>query len=153
MALKARCEYSLLFISEQLASFALPRVAGINQLKLFFCPTLCYCFRVYLNYTLQCRQSAVDNYLASRLGKISTTSHLHFSGELLINSWIWPSLKAELQLVYFLVLHFIRISYWLLKSLFKEVQGPFINYVEGGCGVNDFLKSLGRSGGYFPFFI
>ena len=41
----------------------------INQLKLSFCATLCYCFRIYLNYPLQCRQSAVDNYLASRLGK------------------------------------------------------------------------------------
>ena len=30
MALKTRSKYLLLFISEQLASFALPRVAGIN---------------------------------------------------------------------------------------------------------------------------
>ena len=49
----------LLFISEQLVSFALPRVAGINQLKLFFCATLCHCFCIYLNYPLQCRQFCV----------------------------------------------------------------------------------------------
>ena len=48
----------------------------------------------------------------------------------------------ELQLVYFLVLHFIRISYWLLKSLFKEIWVPFINYVEGRRRVSDFLKSV-----------
>ena len=64
---------------------------------------------------------------------------------------IWPSLKAELQLVYFLVLHFISISYWVLNSLFKEIQGPFINYIEGGRGVNDFLKSVSQERRLFSF--
>ena len=49
MALKTCSEYLLLFISEQLASFALPHVARMN---LSFCATLCHCSRIYFKKTI-----------------------------------------------------------------------------------------------------